>query len=214
MSVEADSARAQAGGRSGRKAKGSGHLRRAEILIAAERIFVECGYEGATIRRIADEVGVSSTALYMHFRDKSEILIEICEGAFAQLLVKNSELMTRDMDPVGRVRAMLEVYMGFAIQHPHAYLLVFNPSSASRQDKEAALESLGLKTFAIFKAAVSRAAEAGRLKSDDANEVAQVGWAAAHGIVSLMLTQPSFPWLGGDRLMQASMDALFDGVAR
>ncbi|WP_374576746.1 TetR/AcrR family transcriptional regulator [Phenylobacterium sp. J367] len=43
--------------RSARKAKGDGHLRRAEILEAAERIFIAEGYEGATIRKIADEVG-------------------------------------------------------------------------------------------------------------------------------------------------------------
>lgn len=71
--------------RSARKAKGEGHARRGEILQAAERLFVDCGYEGATIRKIADEVGVSSTALYMHFRDKSEILLEICEAGFADL---------------------------------------------------------------------------------------------------------------------------------
>ena len=67
--------------RSARKAKGHGHLRRAEILEAAERIFLAEGYQGATIRKIADEVGVSSTALYMHFRDKDQILLEICDGA-------------------------------------------------------------------------------------------------------------------------------------
>ena len=44
--------------RSQRKPKGEGHARRAEILAAAERIFVEHGYEGATIRKIADEVAM------------------------------------------------------------------------------------------------------------------------------------------------------------
>ena len=71
--------------RSSRKPKGEGHARRAEILSAAERIFVEHGYEGATIRKIADEVGLSSTALYMHFADKAEILHEICREAFETL---------------------------------------------------------------------------------------------------------------------------------
>ena len=42
-------------GKTLRKAKGDGHLRRAEILEVAERIFVAEGYEGATIRRIAEE---------------------------------------------------------------------------------------------------------------------------------------------------------------
>ena len=58
-----------------------------------ERIFVREGYHGATIRKIADEVGVSSTALYMHFRDKSEILVEICQDAFAQLIAQTDAIV-------------------------------------------------------------------------------------------------------------------------
>ena len=73
-------------GRSARKPKGGGHERRGEILVVAAKIFNSLGYEGATIWRIAEEVGLSSTALYMHFRDKDEILVEICEGAMEALL--------------------------------------------------------------------------------------------------------------------------------
>ncbi len=76
-----------AASRSHRKPKGEGHARRGEILAAAERIFVDHGYEGATIRKIADAVGLSSTALYMHFADKGEILQEICREAFGQLIL-------------------------------------------------------------------------------------------------------------------------------
>jgi len=53
--------------RSARKPKGEGHARRGEILAAAERIFVECGYEGATIRKIADEVGAYFMVDMAHF---------------------------------------------------------------------------------------------------------------------------------------------------
>ncbi|MBP6545350.1 MAG: helix-turn-helix transcriptional regulator, partial [Phenylobacterium sp.] len=92
--------------RSARKPKGDGHLRRAEILEAAERIFVAEGYEGATIRKIADEVGVSSTALYMHFPDKGGILLEICERTIIQLLERNAAIAARPLDAVTRVKEM------------------------------------------------------------------------------------------------------------
>ena len=108
-----------------RKAKGDGHLRRAEILKAAERIFVAEGYEGATIRRIADEVGVSSTALYMHFQDKACILHEITKDAFRELLATNSEIAARPLDAAVRVRMMLEAYMDWGFEHPNAYQLVY-----------------------------------------------------------------------------------------
>src|SRR3954454_21367047 len=101
--------------RSARKAKGDGHLRRAEILEAAERIFVAEGYEGATIRKIADEVGVSSTALYMHFPDKGCILAEICERTFENLLARNSEIAQKPLDAVVRTRMMLDAYMRWGL---------------------------------------------------------------------------------------------------
>src|SRR5471030_3190284 len=107
--------------RSARKAKGDGHLRRAEILRAAERIFVAEGYEGATIRKIADEVGVSSTALYMHFHDKDEILQEICLAAMQTLLRQNTEIAAQPTDAVTRVRVLLAAYMRMGLEHPNAY---------------------------------------------------------------------------------------------
>src|ERR1700744_6773595 len=118
--------------RSARKAKGDGYLRRAEILEAAERIFVAEGSEGATIRKIADEVGVSSTALYMHFQDKGAILLEICEATLKLLLERNRELAARPLDPVVRVQMMLEAYMSWGLEHPNASQLVFSgPRSVS-----------------------------------------------------------------------------------
>lgn len=199
--------------RSSRKAKGDGHLRRAEILAAAERIFLECGYEGATIRRIAEDVGVSSTALYMHFHDKSTILAEICQGVFQELLAKDEALLAREMDPVDRVRAMIEVYLTFGLEHPHAYQLVYSPSPSIAQDRQAILQTLGLKAYDVFRQAVARAAEAGRLKPGPVDQHAQVAWAAGHGIIALMLSRPAFPWLPTQQLTGAVMAALFEGIA-
>ncbi|MDZ4317498.1 MAG: TetR/AcrR family transcriptional regulator, partial [Phenylobacterium sp.] len=130
--------------RSARKAKGDGHLRRAEILQAAERIFVADGYEGATIRRIAEEVGVSSTALYMHFPDKACILLEICQGVMQELLDRNSQIAERPLDAVNRTRMMLDAYMRWGFEHPNAYQLVFSgthpfPQGADGTDATAEL---------------------------------------------------------------------------
>lgn len=199
--------------RSQRKAKGDGHLRRAEILCAAQKIFVECGYEGATIRRIADEVGVSSTALYMHFRDKSEILVEICGDAFSQLIASNAELAARDMDPVQRVREMLEAYVRFGFANPNAYQLVFSPSTAEIPlDKQAVLGELGQRCYALFSGAVAKIKDAGRLKTDDVHAAAQVLWTAPHGLVSLMIIRPTFEWVERDALVKLMLDGIFEGL--
>jgi AcrR family transcriptional regulator len=117
--------------KSGRKAKGAGYLRRAEILQAAEKLFVREGYQGATIRKIAQEVGLSSTALYMHFRDKSQMLLEICEATFAHLRDSNREIAALPIAPEQRVRRMLESYIQFALANPNAYLVAFELSAST-----------------------------------------------------------------------------------
>src|ERR1043165_5003480 len=164
--------------RTARKAKGDGHLRRAEILEAAERIFVAEGYEGATIRRIADEVGVSSTALYMHFQDKGCILHEICEGAFRSLLARNSEIAGKPLDPVVRTRMMLDAYMRWGLGHPNAYQLVYVARGPAAE--------LSRQCYVACAGVVHEVAASGRLRTGSGESAAQALWMACHGVVALI----------------------------
>ncbi|MFZ4605367.1 MAG: TetR/AcrR family transcriptional regulator [Caulobacter sp.] len=199
--------------RSARKPKGDGHMRRGEILQAAERIFIAEGYQGATIRKIADEVGVSSTALYMHFRDKDEILLEICDSAIAVLLKQNSEIAVRPIDAVARVRLMLDAYITFALENPNAYQLVFcGHSGVLSDDKQAATEALGDSCYDKFLGAVREIGASGRLRTGTVESAAQAMWAACHGLVALLLTKPTFHWSPTDELRGVLLDGLFHGL--
>lgn len=51
------------------------------ILDTAERLFMEKGYEKATLQDIIDETGLSKGAIYHHFSSKEDILQEICGRA-------------------------------------------------------------------------------------------------------------------------------------
>ena len=199
--------------KSARKAKGDGHMRRAEILRAAERIFVAEGYEGATIRKIADEVGVSSTCLYMHFRDKDEILLEICTAAMEQLLEVNSQIAALAIDPVERVRMMLTAYVEFALENPNAYRLVFCASPQATSDvKQQITHELGDQCSERFSGVVREIAAQGRLKIADPRVVNQALWSACHGLVSLMITKPNVDWAEPGEVTRALIDGLLFGL--
>lgn len=199
--------------RSARKAKGDGYLRRAEILEAAERIFVTCGYEGATIRKIADEVGLSSTALYMHFEDKSDIIVEICRDSISALMQQNRALVERDMDPVARLRDMLAGYMRFALGNTNAYQLVFcDRRNDISVDKMHELSRLSREGYDLYLGALVKIAAAGRLKSDDTEAAAQVSWAAAHGLAALLITRKEFDWRDEAILTPMMVDMVCAGL--
>ncbi|AQR62178.1 TetR family transcriptional regulator [Brevundimonas sp. LM2] len=200
--------------RGGRKPKGEGHARRAEILEAAERVFVEVGYDGATIRRIADEVGLSSTALYMHFSEKSEILHEICRCTFARLQALNESVMAEPGCPQERLRRLMEAYVAFGFDNPNAYRLTYltRPIEA-RDGAQTAAQSLGGDLFRAFESVVADVAAEGHLRGD-AKTAAQTLWAGIHGVVSLMITKPYFDWVGREALTKSMIDTLIAGLLR
>lgn len=196
-----------------RKAKGDGYLRRAEILKAAERIFVAEGYEGATIRRIAEEVGVSSTALYMHFADKACILQEICSETFRDLLARNQEIASRPVDPVVRTRMMLDAYVRWGLANPNAYQLVYcAPGPVSTEPMPAGTAEMSRQCYDIFADVVRQIAAEGRLRTGTADTAAQVLWMACHGIVALRIGRLQVEWTTQDELMRVALDGLLDGL--
>ena len=200
-------------GRSARKAKGDGHLRRAEILEAAERIFIAEGYEGATIRKIADEVGVSSTALYMHFQDKGCILLEICERTLRLLYERNSEIAAKPLDPVVRVQMMLEAYMLWGMEHPNAYQLVYSGRpQANFGPLPDDTRDLSTQCYEVFRNGVREIASIGRLRVGTAESAAQSLWMSCHGVVALLASRPNFDWADRDELVKVTLDGLLNGL--
>lgn len=200
--------------RAPRKPKGEGHVRRAEILAVAQEIFVEHGYEGATIRKIASAIGLSSTALYMHFPDKAAILNEICKEAFATLIEASHEALADEAEPEVRLRRMVEHYMRFGFENPNAYRLTYmmaplDPVHGPATD----VKETGIQLFQQFVLAVEAVIAAGRMKGDAAT-LAQVIWATSHGLVALQIAKPFFDWAQRDELIRIQLDALFSGLLK
>lgn len=65
---------------------------REKILLESTRLFVERGYDGVSIREIAEACNITKAALYYHFLDKEQLLIEILEAGLAvfQQLIRHA----------------------------------------------------------------------------------------------------------------------------
>ncbi len=55
---------------------------REKIIDAAIDLIAKKGYKGASVRKIASEVGIRESAIYNHFRNKEEVLKEIFSQIF------------------------------------------------------------------------------------------------------------------------------------
>jgi AcrR family transcriptional regulator len=72
--------------------------RRREILAGARRAFARHGYEGATVRLLEQETGLSRGAIFHHFRDKETLFLECARADAAE--------MARIVDTEGLVAVM------------------------------------------------------------------------------------------------------------
>ena len=162
---------------------------RTRILDAARELFAAQGYEGVSMRAIADKIEYSPTAIYQHFEDKDALVKELCAADFtglAQELIETRKIV----DPIERLNQCGLAYARFAVEHPNHYRLMFmNPLPAKFNEEEAA-EFKGnpeFDAYALLLEQVRAAARAGRLRDREADPdlVAQTLWAGLHGVVSL-----------------------------
>src|SRR5262245_7914249 len=101
-------------------------LRRA-VLDAAREEFVRYGYEGVSMRKLAERVGCSHGTLYLHFKDKAALfdcLVEESYGQFAEALGKVPESVKLG-DPVEFLRKAGRAYVQFGLANASAYEFVF-----------------------------------------------------------------------------------------
>jgi AcrR family transcriptional regulator len=60
--------------------------RRQSILSGARACFARYGYEGATVRRLEEEIGLSRGAIFHHFRDKESLFLAVAEDDAAEMV--------------------------------------------------------------------------------------------------------------------------------
>src|SRR5262245_38938738 len=101
-------------------------LRRA-ILDAAREAFVRDGYEGVSMRRLAERVGCSHGNLYLHFKDKEALFDCLVEESFDRLddVMRRMAESTRRDDPIELLRKLSRAYVEFGVANPSVYEFAF-----------------------------------------------------------------------------------------
>lgn len=88
---------------------------RERILQAAAALFRRRGYKGATVRDIANEVGILSGSLFYHFRSKEEILLEIMRVAASSNCRDAQSAVASETTPQAQLRALIALELDFTV---------------------------------------------------------------------------------------------------
>jgi AcrR family transcriptional regulator len=180
-------------------------LRQALLEVTA-RVLAEEGPHALSTRRLARDVGTSTTAVYSLFGDKAGLIRAVFLEGFARLARALTAIPLTD-DPVADLIAMGHAYRANARGNPHLYELMFGrPIPGFTPDPETVKETL--QAFQPLIDAVTRTVEAGVLAAAPL-EIAIHLHALVHGLTSLELhnalhTDPDQQWQAS---LRAGVDA-------
>jgi AcrR family transcriptional regulator len=170
---------------------------RQQILDTAREMFAAEGYEAVTMRKIAEAIEYSPTAIYLYFKDKEELIHELCQSDF-RALAKEFQKIAQIPDPVERLKKTGRSYVEFGLAYPNHYRLMFmtphpEPTAAMTADKGNPEQD----AYAFLRVIVRECMAAGRFRDEyaDVDLIAQVLWAGVHGIVSLWIAKGCDHWV-------------------
>jgi len=99
--------------------------RKQEIYIASARLFRKKGYVAASVRDIAEQVGIEPSSLYSHIKSKEEVLVNICHNC-AQLFADGMDKVVQsDQSIKEKLDALVDLHIDIAYNNPSS-VTVFN----------------------------------------------------------------------------------------
>lgn len=160
-----------------------GEETKGRLLAAAGKILASEGSESLSVRRLAEEVGTTTRAVYSLFGGKNGLLTAMYLEMADTLTQRHLKVPTNE-DPITELLALAHAYRDAALQHPNLYpLVVGRPVPGFTPLPEAKARARGglVRVHDAIERAIRKRLIVGRSRDDVVNAV----WALLHGLASL-----------------------------
>jgi len=170
--------------------------RRQDVIDAAEALFMEKGYEHATMDDIAMDAGFTKKTIYAYFSSKDEISMEIMLKGFKALnkLIDDTLALNINESSIESIRCLGLAFADFSQKYPYYYKIItnyenkerdFNPSNPSKlvDDCYIAGQYSMQHLEAFIKAGISKKEI---LDDTDPKIIALVLWSSVTGLINII----------------------------
>jgi AcrR family transcriptional regulator len=159
------------------------------------------------MRKLASEIDASTRSTYLYFRNKEDLFRSLVDESFSRLNESLKVLADEPRkDPIARLKLGLRLYVDWGCRHPNDYQIAFllpDPGAGPYKTHEA---------FDVLRAMVAACLPAGKARSERVEIASQAIWSAVHGITSLLIQRPSFPWRSKASVIRQVIDSAVDGA--
>jgi AcrR family transcriptional regulator len=176
---------------------------REAIFEAAREVFIASGYNGASIRKVAKQAGYTHGTIYLYFRDKDDLLYQLSEEHFRQLLTRLRAL-PRTLEPVTRLREALRTILHFGLEYPDHYHLMVSMRPPHLASSAQRFGPMAEEVSGLLFDVVTRAAERGGFRLDNPRIEANGLLALVHGLIEFHRSE----------VLERAIDLMLAGMAK
>jgi AcrR family transcriptional regulator len=183
----------------------------ARLLQAALDRLADTPAEQLSLRQVAQDLGVSHQAPYVHFGSRRALLAAVAGKGMAEATVRARAMVAAAGDePSARLHALADAYLVFIREQPHVHDLANGPIVAKRDHpllQQAAIDYWNLLHDTIAACQPDGTPEAEVLRR------AAVTWATVYGISRLSAFEqiPTSVPASADELVHQAIDQLIAG---
>jgi AcrR family transcriptional regulator len=153
----------------------------------------EYGYTGATFNNIAEEAGLTSGAVYYHFRSKKDLVVAVIGDVTAQLMQRFERAAARADNLQGQLIAILEETIAVTDEMPHlaSFSVSIRVDGRRHPELSRALQYSSSTYYSLYKRLVEEAVERGDLpKGVDPRDVTDMFGLISFGLTMLTVELP------------------------
>jgi AcrR family transcriptional regulator len=106
--------------------------KRRTIQEAVIRLMFRDGVAAVTMERVAQEAGIAKGTIYLHYRDKQELLDEVKESSLAPLMTKLDEIFRGDGAPERKLQQYALRYLNYFDEHRDLFRILLYEREVTR----------------------------------------------------------------------------------
>ncbi len=161
------------------------HGNLAEALETAARELLETHSAAElSLREVARQAGVSHNAPYHHYGDRASLLKSLAARSMAELVEAQQLAADSGGDARDRLLAVGLAYVGYAVEHAHAFALIYDPEVCVPGDPSSAMSALIDANHALLAGLVAELWP----HADEQARAARAAalWSTVHGLAQLV----------------------------
>ena len=186
---------------------------RAALLDAIVALVRERGIEGLSLREVSRRAGVSHTAAYNHFADKSALVAAVVRSSFERFADALEAAREGAPDTIEALMRVGIAYVVFAHANPQEFKIMFRPELT--QTAVAEEDAKAMRAYKVLVESVDAALAAGTIAGDP-ETIVRASWSIVHGLAALIVDGPgaSIPrtHVEVERVARETIGVLVDGT--